>query len=771
MRIKPLNTEKGIFSPALFRQSMKSQRVLWLFTTIGNCLISLIVILILSTLTINTTKEGLSNLFSTAEMEHTVKSSAVETYLAYDQSVIGYEGDGESLTSGSVLMYKASQGTMEGYQSLVYDKVPLINQTYGSFILSTYSTAYNAASGTDAEKHSSAKSTTSTIVVAYLSRGSYSSQVTDVAPYFIDCYLDDYHQSKTTDIRALSTTALPEAAEKYELASTASVGSFPKESLAAAAKDLVSDTLTQYRVIDDAGTTPSTDQKTDIARSTSKNALLTLVPSAQKEKAETMADIILDRYIAKPDLFDGNADDYRSISKAMAIAEVGKKTAVDYAYWEKLPKFTVKYLTDDKGYPIYYDSENKETEITKVSDRNLLVPVKEDMGTDSTFLEKQHKELITGTDYTDEEKTAAENDSKSYGDLGYNLIFDFLKKYIDSPSTYYDSTAKAVKDDAVKKEAIDYVNTQATQVILDQFKISSIDELTKQNAGISGSDLLDEVGDYSSSAIETYESRYASCISKGYDEETSMNVAWCKAGIGITDQLPSRIKSNLEEMGKMNMYAIIIALMFFDCSGLLLPMVYTMMTANDLIAGQVDSGSLAFILSTPTKRGKITFTQLIFLFSSIFLSYFLLYLTTLSARAIGVAAGSLDLRTSLTYIDILLDAVGGFAVIFAIGGICFMTSCFFDKTKLSLGVGGGLTIFFLVTSILGIFGSQAMPATIRIDAMNYFNYCTIIRLFDTQALIDHDYVTYGWKVAILFAIGLITANLGIIRFNKKDLPL
>ncbi len=85
-------------------------------------------------------------------------------------------------------------------------------------------------------------------------------------------------------------------------------------------------------------------------------------------------------------------------------------------------------------------------------------------------------------------------------------------------------------------------------------------------------------------------------------------------------------------------------------------------------------------------------------------------------------------------------------------------------------MGGGLTMFFLVATILGLFGSAVIPSAIRIDAMKYFNYVSIITLFDATSILGGT-LTYLWKFAILLVIGIVTYTVGIIKFNKKDLQL
>lgn len=52
--------------------------------------------------------------------------------------------------------------------------------------------------------------------------------------------------------------------------------------------------------------------------------------------------------------------------------------------------------------------------------------------------------------------------------------------------------------------------------------------------------------------------------------------------------------------------------------GAILPLIFVIMTANSLIASQVDRGSMAYTLSTPIKRTKVVFTQAIYMILSLF---------------------------------------------------------------------------------------------------------------------------------------------------------
>ena len=87
-----------------------------------------------------------------------------------------------------------------------------------------------------------------------------------------------------------------------------------------------------------------------------------------------------------------------------------------------------------------------------------------------------------------------------------------------------------------------------------------------------------------------------------------------------------------------------------------------------------------------------------------------------------------------------------------------------------MGIGGGINMFFLVATILGLFGSKVLPNVVRIDSLNFFNYLSVITLFDEMSILGGT-TTFIWKFAILIVVGVLCYIIGAERFKKKDLPL
>lgn len=228
--------------------------------------------------------------------------------------------------------------------------------------------------------------------------------------------------------------------------------------------------------------------------------------------------------------------------------------------------------------------------------------------------------------------------------------------------------------------------------------------------------------------------------------------------------LPSAVSDALEEIGQADLYTLIVGSIFYKLAGLLLPIIYVIMASNNLIAGQVDSGSMAYVLSTSTKRITVVFTQAVYLVGS------LLAMFSLTTATGCVCLAFVSEEVGLTYGNLILLNVGAFLVLLALSGLCFFTSCVFDRSKRSMAIGGGLSIFALVAAMLGLFGSPVIPSVVRLEALNNFNYATIISLFDVVSIIDGT-SAFVWKFAILALLGVIGYVVGSVKFTKKDLPL
>ena len=351
--------------------------------------------------------------------------------------------------------------------------------------------------------------------------------------------------------------------------------------------------------------------------------------------------------------------------------------------------------------------------------------------------------ILTDTTMTQEEQKAA------------------LDKLAEARATYRSEYAAANSIIFVSGNMIKEENIEMILDVLSKFGV------TMEQYNEFGFNNYEKIQGLATSALIDFRANYEYRITHMKPGETAISIAE-ELTKNITQSLlaslPHEVSDALEEIGQADLYGILVGSIFFKMAGLLLPIIYLIMTANSLIAGQVDSGSMAYILSTSTKRKTVTCTQALFLVGSLFAMFSCTTVTSLICLAI------VHVDTQLTYAKLLLMNLGAFLVMFAMSGICFLTSCWFNRSKRSMGIGGGLNMFFLVATMLGLFGSSVLPSIIRMDALNIFNYVSIISLFDVISILDGT-LAFLWKLGILVVIGVICYIIGSEKFKAKDLPL
>ena len=260
------------------------------------------------------------------------------------------------------------------------------------------------------------------------------------------------------------------------------------------------------------------------------------------------------------------------------------------------------------------------------------------------------------------------------------------------------------------------------------------------------------------------------------------DLSWLKI-LGLLEKMGFSLE-RIQIMSQIDLNSILNELVY-KIAGVLLPMIYVMIAANRLIAAQVSDGSMAYILSTPTNRKTVVRTQYLFLILTVTIMY--LAITVAAVASEGVALiiaknNNPDSQAVWNPSVTLLFCLGSFLAMFALSGICFGASAFFNKSNNSIAVGGGACILSFLCCILGLFGNEVFVAVgVGVKPMAFFNYLSIFTLVDNSSMsafckslsgydvaISYDWI---WKLFILLAIGGIFAYLGSIKFVKKDLPL
>lgn len=252
--------------------------------------------------------------------------------------------------------------------------------------------------------------------------------------------------------------------------------------------------------------------------------------------------------------------------------------------------------------------------------------------------------------------------------------------------------------------------------------------------------------------------------------------------LGLLDQMGFNL-NRIQTMSQIDMNSVMNDLIY-KIAGVLLPMIYVMITCNKLIASQVSDGSMAYILSTPTNRKKVVRTQYVFMVSSLFAMYVVIFL---GAYISGIVAWVVTKPSNLPFLAMTLRTFlycfGSFVAMFALTGIAFGASCWFNKSNQSIAIGGGACVLAFLCCILGLFGNKVFVSVgVGVQAMDVFNYLTLYTLIDTEGMGNFAKAINGvenvtmtldwlWKLAILAGVGGVFATIGAIKFTKKDLPL
>ena len=187
----------------------------------------------------------------------------------------------------------------------------------------------------------------------------------------------------------------------------------------------------------------------------------------------------------------------------------------------------------------------------------------------------------------------------------------------------------------------------------------------------------------------------------------------------------------------------------------MLASVYAVVTANKLIAAQVDRGSMGYVMVNPIKRNQFSVTQGIFMAGSV-----------AGMFAVVTAVGSVGLALTgdaATIGFFVLLNLGCMLLLFACSGVAFLASCIFNRSGPSLAMGGGIVIASFLLSFL----SQLEE---YVSFFAVFRYTTLHALFNTTHIAEPG-VSMILDFSILLLVAVICYIAGAVFFKKKDLPL
>jgi ABC-2 type transport system permease protein len=187
---------------------------------------------------------------------------------------------------------------------------------------------------------------------------------------------------------------------------------------------------------------------------------------------------------------------------------------------------------------------------------------------------------------------------------------------------------------------------------------------------------------------------------------------------------------------------------------LIFPMIGSSVLANGLIAKHVDTGSMAYLLTTPNTRIKVVVTQAIFLIAS---------MTFIIAVNVGVAlamsegsyGGMLNIKGFMQ-----LNLVA-YLVAITVSGISFLASCIFGDTKMSLTFGTGLPILMFVAKMMSEIS----------DKVENLKYASIYSVIKIERIITGDPSYVLTTSLILLGVIIILFVSSVFVFNKKSLVI
>lgn len=194
---------------------------------------------------------------------------------------------------------------------------------------------------------------------------------------------------------------------------------------------------------------------------------------------------------------------------------------------------------------------------------------------------------------------------------------------------------------------------------------------------------------------------------------------------------------------------------FYGLILVLLLSIVCVQLSTQLMAKLVDQGSMAYLLSTPTTRGRIALTQAAVLITGLFL---IMAVTTLA----GIAGNAWFLGGDYPFDTsrFLQMNTAAFLLFFAVGGISFLVSSLSNDERKALGLSGVLAFGFFSLDLLGKLSEK----------LDWMRAVSIYSLYRPGEIINgqaDEVVSF----LLLTAIGLVTFGLGILCFKRRDLPL
>jgi ABC-2 type transport system permease protein len=141
----------------------------------------------------------------------------------------------------------------------------------------------------------------------------------------------------------------------------------------------------------------------------------------------------------------------------------------------------------------------------------------------------------------------------------------------------------------------------------------------------------------------------------------------------------------------------------FASIGFELPLIFLIVVSNKLVASEIQSGAITYVVTSSVSRREIILTKMWYMIISIFAGLILQII--FSVPVIALYQNQIDFRTS-AYILKLFSLT---LLLFAVSGITFIASSIFNKTLWSFVMGAGIPIAFFLLNMLAMINENMEP--------------------------------------------------------------
>ncbi|WP_034551384.1 ABC transporter permease subunit [Carnobacterium funditum] len=183
------------------------------------------------------------------------------------------------------------------------------------------------------------------------------------------------------------------------------------------------------------------------------------------------------------------------------------------------------------------------------------------------------------------------------------------------------------------------------------------------------------------------------------------------------------------------------------------PLIFSIILSNKLVVKYVDDGSMAYLLATPTSRGKIIRTQTTVAIGS-------LILLLIASTTIGLIYSELTFPGELDISSYLYLNIGLLGLHLFINGFGFLISCLCNEARTAYSWSIGVPVLAFLIQMLANQGEQ----------YNFLKYFTFLTLFSPENILMGKESSL-WLTILLFILAFVMYGIGQIAFSRRNLPL